>query len=454
MVSVKIAHFSDLHFCEKHLKEVQRCFSSAVTAAIVERVDVAVVSGDATDHELALHSPAVTALAAEIRRLTDHCPVLMLQGTYSHEPPGTLNVFRMLGGIHPVYVADAIEQVALDDDGRWIGSQQWRFKSVPARTKVLFSCLPTVNKADVAAVQGALHAAEGVGVAIDALLKGWRGINGQARDAGIATVGVSHGTVVGCVTEHGVPMAGLDHEFSVSGLFNAGASAFMLGHIHKHQLWADSGRLIAYAGSIGRLHYGELGEKGFLVWDVDQQGSKLRQLSTPAKRTLDLEFDGAPDLEKIRGVANQAAGAFVRVRWTSNEEDRHSVDKAAIQAALSAAAEVKMEGRVVPIARSRAQGIGQTVTIADKIARWATVIGVEASGVTGRLSVLQSSEVEEVIRGVVDELERRTKACAVAGVFGVDKPRELQGCTGKLPSPTGRADRELVEVKQADLFGT
>jgi exonuclease SbcD len=77
------------------------------------------------------------------------------------------------------------------------------------------------------------------------------------------------------VTEHGVPMAGFDHEFTTTSLFSAGVQAFMLGHIHKHQSWDDSGRVIAYAGSIGRFHHGELDAKGFLQWEGRGGGGAL-----------------------------------------------------------------------------------------------------------------------------------------------------------------------------------
>ena len=96
-----VAQFSDLHYSSKNLKEADRCFSYAVGRAIDLAVDVAVISGDATDHALDVHAPAVERLARNVRRLADHCPVLMLQGTYSHEPPGTLSIFRLLGGCYP-----------------------------------------------------------------------------------------------------------------------------------------------------------------------------------------------------------------------------------------------------------------------------------------------------------------------------------------------------------------
>ena len=151
---IRIAQFSDLHYSEKNLAEADRCFGFAVDEAIQRGAEVAVISGDSTDHALDVHSPAVECLARQVRRLADHCPVLMLQGTFSHEPPGTLAIFRLLGGRYGVHVADRIGQVALRQDRTWLGSQGWRFDGVqdvqPDGTRVMFTCVPTVNKAMVA----------------------------------------------------------------------------------------------------------------------------------------------------------------------------------------------------------------------------------------------------------------------------------------------------------------
>ena len=77
---MRIAHFSDLHYGAAMLEEADRCFAAAVDRAMAEGAEVAVVSGDATDHGLDLHEPATLRLFAQVRRLADHCPVLMLQG--------------------------------------------------------------------------------------------------------------------------------------------------------------------------------------------------------------------------------------------------------------------------------------------------------------------------------------------------------------------------------------
>jgi DNA repair protein SbcD/Mre11 len=395
-----IAQFSDLHYATNTLPEVDRCFGYAIDRAIGADVDAAVISGDATDHALELHAPAVEALARRVQQLAEHCPVLLLQGTYSHEPPGTLDVFRLLAAKHPIFVANRIQQVALTNDGRWAESAGWRFDRLAEHTRVVFSCLPSVNKADVAATVGATSAAEAIGQAIAALLGAWGVVNRQVRLAGIATVGVSHGTVSGCVTEHGVPMAGLDHEFTTTALFSAEASAFILGHIHKHQVWREGDRLVAYPGSIGRLHYGEEDDKGFILWTVDANGASLDFVPTPARRMVHLDFAAKPDIEDVKAAAISAQGAFVRVRWNVAEEEQGTVDRAAVLAALAGAAEVKLEGRVIPVMRSRAEGISQAHSLGEKVRRWAEATGVEVAGLLARLERMDAADVDQIVREI------------------------------------------------------
>jgi exonuclease SbcD len=239
---------------------------------------------------------------------------------------------------------------------------------------------------------------------LTALLHGYAPINEAARAAGVPTIGVSHGTVYGCVTEHGVPMAGFDHEFTTGSLFGAGAQAFLLGHIHRHQSWEQAGRVIAYAGSVGRLHYGEEGDKGFLVWDVAAASARFELIPTPARRTVEISFDGMPKLDELQRFAraNDVTGAFVRVRWTMPEEDRHEVDRSAIQGIFGAAAEVKLEGRVIPVVRTRAEGISQHASLAAKIALWARLTDARPEPLLGCLEALQTRQPEEIAANIME----------------------------------------------------
>lgn len=403
---IKIAHLSDIHYADgPQFIEVDRCCSYAVDDAISRGVQCAVFSGDSTDHALDVHTPAIIALAKNIRRLADHCPVLMLQGTFSHEPPGALSIFRLLGGKYPVHVADRISQVSLSKDGAWQESAGWAFDEVPTDSAALFTCIPTVNKAVIGAVVGATNAAEAVGEHLSLLLAGYKPINTAARLAGVPTIGVSHGTVYGCLTEHGVPMAGNDHEFTTANLFSTAATAWMLGHIHKHQSWEDGeGHVIAYPGSIARLHYGEIGDKGYLNWEVGAEAVSFVLTPTPARRTIELTFDGMPDMDFLRTEAAKAAtdGAFVRVRWTVPEEDRHTIDRDAIARIFEGrAVEVKMEGRIIPVVRTRAAGISIAPSVADKVSMWAGVTGVEPTPLLECLDQLIADAPEAIAERIL-----------------------------------------------------
>ena len=429
---IRIAHFSDLHYGTRTLAEADRCFGAAIDRAIALGVQVAVISGDSTDHPLDLHAPAAVRLAAQVRRLADHCAVLMLQGTYSHEPPGTLALFRLLGGRHPVHVAERIAQVALTAGGAWLESKAWCFDVVPPGARALFCCVPSLNKAAVAAAVGAANAAQAVGEQLADLLRGFAPVHRAARTMGVPTVGVSHGTVFGCLSEHGVPMAGFDHEFTTGALFGAEAQAFMLGHIHRHQSWVADGaagrQRIAYPGSIGRFHYGEEGDKGFLLWEVGPATVHCSLQTTPARRTLDIVFEGKPDLEALRSVVEQqqVAGAFVRVRWVVAEEDRHEADRAAIQRLLAAAAEVKLEGRIVPVIRSRAQGISRLASLDDKVRAWAVTTGVNPVPLLACLAKSAAAMPQDIVDQAL-QLDRAASTPA---------PLDDQRCEHRLVVPT------------------
>tara|TARA_B100001105_G_scaffold246270_2_gene229816 strand:+ start:10967 stop:12319 length:1353 start_codon:yes stop_codon:yes gene_type:complete len=409
--ALRVAHFSDLHYGPRNLAEADRCFGAAIERAAELEVDVAVISGDSTDHALDLHSPSATALVSRVRWLADHCPVKMLQGTWSHEPPGTLSVFRELGGRHAVHVADRIGQVGLTAAGDWVVSPGWCFDALPEGLVGLMSCLPSVNRAAVAAALGAADATSATGEHVAALLRGLAPSHAMARQLGLPTLLVSHGTVFGCTTEHGVPMAGFDHEFTTGSLFDAGAQAVLLGHIHRHQCWErDDGagrRCIAYAGSTGRFHHGEAGDKGFLLWQVGPDAATCRLETTPARRTVDICFDGKPDLGALRAalVAQPVEGAWVRLRWSVPEEERNDVDRAAMRELLAGAAGVQFEGRILPVVRVRSGGIGQAGALRDKVAAWAGVVGARPEPLWSCLDELAADQTQRIVDDALAEPE-------------------------------------------------
>lgn len=415
---MKIAHFSDLHYAPGNLEEADRCFGSAVANAITLGTDLAVISGDATDHRLDAHAPSLNRLARQIHRLARSMPVLMLQGTFSHEPPGTLKNFALMGAEHPVFIAERVQQVSLFDgqffasDGPLYSPEE--LKGVLAiGADVVFTCLPTINKGQLAAAVGAKDAATALGDVLSDFLAAAGRVNRELRAAGIRTVGVSHGTVNGCTTEHGVTMAGFDHEFSIGALFDAECDAFMLGHIHKHQEWERAGRVVAYPGSIGRFHYGEEGDKGYLLWDVSAGEARVVLIPTPARETMCIDFDGPPDMARLAEIAASSTDKFVRIRWQVDEEHRQSVDREAIAALFSGASELKVEARILPVTRSRAQGISLEATVDRKLERWCELTELESAPLLERFQFLEANDAESIATEILSRID--TLAMPAAG---------------------------------------
>lgn len=404
---MKIAHFSDLHYCPEHLDEVQKCFGRAAQLAIEKNSDIAVISGDLFDHRIELHEPSVTLLLGTVSTLASFMPVLILQGTFSHDQPGSLDVFKTMGGEFPVHVADKIQQVAYSRFNRsWQTSKEFAFDDIDTviEPSIIFSCLPPVNKGFIAAAAGAENAAHAAGEYVYDLMKGFGVINQQARNNYIPTAVVSHGTVNGCVTEHGVPMHGNDHEFTTGSLFASKATACMLGHIHQHQSWIEhtTGQIIAYPGSIGRLHFGEMSDKGFLIWDVCERVCEFSFITTPAKRLVEIEFDGVPDMDELKRQASEAGDAHVRVRWTVDEEHRGSIDKKAIEALFADVGTLKLEGRIKPVQRQRAAGISQAHSVTDKLEKWCVTTGAPVDALRNRLEMLRVSDPDKIAKATMN----------------------------------------------------
>jgi exonuclease SbcD len=393
---MKILHASDLHYSPGNLAEADRCFGHAVEQAIAQNVAVAMITGDSTDHALDGHSPALLALAKRIKQLADHCPVFLLQGTFSHEPVGLLKMLEMIGARHPIIVSDKIGMIGLSE-GKWL---EYDPTYTDVKYDLVITSVPTVNKAELALVVGADNASVEMGNHIAALLGLFGPANAALRRRGIPTVLASHGTVDGSLNENGVPMAGLDHEFSIGALFSANTCATMLGHIHMHQQWTreHDGRTqrIAYPGSIGRYHYGELGEKYCLIWEVSADTADFTPVQTPSKRMIEIAFEGVPNLEQLATVAEQCRGAFVRVKYSVDEEFVKTVDRQAIKQILGTAAEVKIEGEVLTIQRQRCAGISTLTSVEERFMKWCEFTSTPKDGLAERLSMLQTMAPEDI----------------------------------------------------------
>lgn len=375
---------SDIHYCERFADPVDRAFTFAVDQAIERKADVGILAGDIFDNSIHLHHPVVDAVIRQVKRLADHMPVLMIYGTHSHDRPGSLDIFRHVGAKHPIHVSDKPERVALVGD-KWVVDGE-EFSPL----KLVVNALPSVNRAELRAGEESVHCGELLGE----LFAKWAPFNERARAANIPTILVTHGTVNGAVSEHKHAMISPDWEMTSGTLFSAQTDAVMIGHIHRAQDWREGTRRIAYAGSITRLVYGHDGKCGALMWDVQPGRSDFEHIETPSRRMVEIEFPGPPDMVALREKLADCRGAHVRLRYCVDEEHRASIDQGAIRSALELAgvADYKIEPTINPVVRTRAAGIHQAATTAEKLQRWCQLTGTAEDPLLQRLALLESGQ--------------------------------------------------------------
>jgi exonuclease SbcD len=216
----------------------------------------------------------------------------------------------------------------------------------------------------------------------------------------------------------------------------------MLGHIHRCQQWEREGRVVAYPGSIGRFHYGEEGEKSYLQWSVAPGNAVATPVVTPARETVCIDFNGPPDMDQLALAAATADDKFFRIRWTIDEEHRQLVDRDAICALFGAAAELKLEGRVLPAVRSRAEGISRAATLAEKVERWGELAAVNTSRLVEYLPVLESLDAQAIV-----DLELAELADAVVPAVSALPPPAVPAVT-----PPAPATAPVLDWLSDDLF--
>ena len=140
---------------------------------------------------------------------------------------------------------------------------------------------------------------------------------------------------------------------------------------------------------------------------VGPASAACRLEATPTRRTIDICFDGKPDLAALSAalVAQPVEGAWVRLRWSVPEEERHDVDRAAMRELLAGAAGVQLEGRILPVMRVRSGGIGQAGAMRDKVAAWAGVVGARLEPLWSCLDELAEHETQLIVDAALAEIE-------------------------------------------------
>lgn len=380
---MRVAHISDTHFSMKpeKLAEVMTVTDAALEKMAAAQPDLIVISGDTVDEfdgPIHAKSDCYRAAYSFVERCAEIAPVAIVLGTPSHDRDMPIN-FRKIPG---VYVADKIEMVAL----RAHPFKKYEFMPLDSvddnDLAAVLTFLPSPDKSKVIAAFGGeskqmtnLVAKE---VLHDALA--YIGEVNASVPAGIPKIVIGHGMITGAMFSTGAVSTGEDFEFRLHDLIMTNTDLKCFGHVHKHQIFPGN---IVYAGSPGRLNFGEVEDKGFVMAEIDYFGQvSLEFIKLPAREFFlcECEWEGIEQLlADVDRFSVEVKGCDVRFRYTIPEEERHKVNRADIEATFlnGGARMVKIECVIVPKLRARAEGISRLVTLREKIIKWAGCVNID-----------------------------------------------------------------------------
>lgn len=279
---MKLVHITDQHCGGGSPEKVEKSFDFLIdqlwgdSASPAFQPKIVYSTGDLTDRPLNVHSEYLKPFLRFVKAA--QCPIVLLRGTLSHEPIGTIeNLADMSDGKLSIITSPFDE----------INFGGFDIRGIPGLTRPLIA--KWCREAGIP-IDGFDDPTEALREILRHIAKSWLG--------GIKVLG-GHLTIRNSMTPSGQTMIGNDIELSIDDLMLAEADLCPLGHIHLHQVLRAAGPHISYGGSPQPCNFGELDQKGFSVFsfpDESAESLSLERVTFPHKPMVKIEMDIVPDV--------------------------------------------------------------------------------------------------------------------------------------------------------------
>lgn len=301
-----------------------------------------------------------------LQKVSGHCPVVMVKG--NHDAVGDIEIFNRIAHDPTGYPIEAIETAAVHIVSTREGP-------------VNVACVAWPRKAQLLAQLGEVSPEVAEQSAGDALRNLLRGLGTRMQNLEGPKILLMHAMVRGSKVSTGQPLVGCDMEIGIDDLGLVNADFYALGHIHMPQEWEWNGAPIAYPGSPRRTSYGETEEKGYILTEFQQDGTRWecrwKRVPTPCAEMFLVEGTYNPENEILFDFKTEIPeramhdGAEIRFRYYVQTDQRDAAKVAAIkhqQAGLrNGAVDFKIEEVVIPQTRARTPDIATAQTLGDKL---------------------------------------------------------------------------------------
>ncbi len=307
---ISVLHLSDIHLgsglaygqinpdtgINTRLEDFVNSLSQCIDRAIAQPVDLVVFGGDAFPDATPppLHQDL---FAHQFRRLADAgIPTVLLVGNHDQYGQGqegtSLAIYRTLR-VNGFFVGDKLQTFRIQTPNGW----------------VQVTTLPWLNRSVLLTRQETIgRPAQEVGLELLRRLQVLLEAEIRQLDPQIPSILLAHAMVD--TAKYGSERhlaVGKGFTVPLSLLARSAYQYVALGHVHRHQVLC-SDPLMIYPGSLERIDFGEEQEtKGFVIVDMDQQGSRFEFVPLAARpfRTIRVDLTHLPDLPELLDQEDQ-----------------------------------------------------------------------------------------------------------------------------------------------------
>lgn len=342
-----------------------------VDLAIEHGVDLILDGGDVFE------GPTITpaqldAYILPLERLEGLIPIIVTPGNGRHDlAMRSVNALAPLRHVPGLTVASAPKVIAV--------------------AGVAVACLPWVHPGRLIAQQNGGDRDDIHVLASELLLEIARGLLTviRAEHPGLPAVLLAHWAISGASYPNGLPVEGAREPIlPAAELEVIGFDVVVAAHIHKPQMVWPSG---FYVGSPMAHNFGEPGEHGVWIVDLDEHGelcapplflliASRRFITAECDFTFEAVADGTTFEDELHGAAHLAAfkadtgleGSFLKVRYTATAAQARRIDTGALRQALldAGAYNVWVEPLIERDVRARVEGLDETVSDTDALSLW------------------------------------------------------------------------------------
>jgi DNA repair exonuclease SbcCD nuclease subunit len=288
----KLLHTADWHLSADDIEEKIRCCSEIINYANTHGIDLIVISGDVFDKN---PSPSDTMALVQILSLSE-VDVIIVYG--NHDTNKSLDFLPYLKTKITVVKEITPEPVTVNGINCY--------------------CLPHVPKAKINTQQdGIKESNRDISQALQKVITSW-----QANAKKGANVIIGHLNLIGCKLPGGqIPMGA---SIEVDPSLVSDKIPVLAGHIHKWQVLGSC----FYSGSPTRQTFDDLEDKGFYVFEIDDETGEYQwesvQLNTRMLYSLGGEWDGAK--WQIENQVNDFGGCRVKFKYRVKRSHIPSID--------------------------------------------------------------------------------------------------------------------------------